>query len=95
METRSGTWLFATLWLALTATSVGRLYVQWPDRSVIALIHWGTLSAMLLGPLYTLRWLYGRLGSDPRIRTLGVRIVIIGYLPVWITLRLLERSLTP
>jgi hypothetical protein len=95
METRSGTWLFAIVWLALTATSAVRLYVQWPDRSAVALFHWGTLGTMLLAPLYMLWWLHARLGSDPRTRTLGLRIVLMSYLPLWIALRLLERSLLP
>ena len=94
LRTRTSVWLFAGLWLALSTFYTARAFMHSVDRSTLALLDWGLIALSLVAPLFGV-W---RLFADDQMHgrasiNAAVRLVLIGYLPLWTAMRILDRIL--
>ena len=94
LHTRTTVWVFAGIWVTLATISATQSFLHAPDRSFVALADWGIVGLSLVAPLFAIWRLFAaQATSTPAELTIAIRLVLIGYLPLWTALRLLERSL--
>jgi hypothetical protein len=92
--TKARVWASVVLLGALAALDVWRAFGAFADRSMAASIWWALLALWLLGPPIAIVRLFANV-HDPPPQTLfiGIQFALLGYIPVTIGMRLLERAL--